>query len=40
MSSLDVGRVFDSVPRDLRESRTEGADALSLHLEVTLLRHG
>jgi len=40
MSSLDVGRIFDSVPRDLRESRAEGADALSLHLEVTLLRHG
>lgn len=40
MSSLNVSRVFDSVPRDLRESFAEGGNALSLHLEVTFLRHG
>jgi len=40
MSSLDVARAFDSVPRDLRESLAEGSYTLSLHLEVTLLRHG
>ena len=42
MRGLDIGRVLDGVPGELRESAAElvGGDALLLHLEVALLRHG
>ena len=40
MGSLDVSRVLDGVPWQLREGLAECGDALGLHLEVTLLRHG
>lgn len=39
MSSLDESWVFDGVPRKLGECLAELDDALSLHLEVTLLGH-
>jgi len=39
MSSLNECRVCDRVPRELGEGLTELGDALSLHLEVTLLGH-
>ena len=41
MRGLDIGRVLDGVPGELRESAAElvGGDALLLHLEVALLRH-
>jgi len=37
MGSLDIGRVLDNASRQLREGLTEISDALSLHLEATLL---
>ena len=41
MRGLDIGRVLDGVPGELRESAAElvGGDALLLHLEMALLRH-
>lgn len=40
MSSLNIFWVFDCTPRKLRERPAVTEDALCLHLEATLLRHG
>lgn len=37
MSSLDVGGILQSAPRQLRECVPEGMNSLGLHLESTLL---
>jgi len=40
MRSLNVGWILDDTTRELRERFTELGDALCLHLESALLRHG
>lgn len=40
MRGLDVRRVLDRAPGKLRERLAVGHDALRLHLETALLRHG
>ena len=40
MRGLDVGRVLERAPRELGERLAIGRDALGLHLEAALLRHG
>ena len=40
MRGLNVSRVLNGAPRQLREGFAELESALSLHLEPTLLRHG
>ena len=40
MCGLDVGRVLERAPRELGERLAIGRDALGLHLEAALLRHG
>ena len=39
MFCLDECRVLYRIPGELRECFAEFVDALSLHLEMTLLRH-
>jgi len=39
MIRLNISRILDYIPGQLRECVAESMDTLSLHLESTLLRH-